>query len=96
MGLEEISSDSGSTLILIALPNVSLFPKAPEDQLDCIKGSYCSFCSEEVWLSRKKRLLILAHDRGHQKILKFCYECGKKHKQDIFGENKRNLEVLNI
>lgn len=45
-------------LFIIAGMPLADFPEHPSDQVDC-KLSTCKYCEKQMWLSRKKRDLII-------------------------------------
>lgn len=64
-------------LIIIACPSYSLYKKSPDDQ-SYSELADCPICKLKMWLSEKKKELILMHTTKGDEIQLICYNCFKK------------------
>ncbi len=80
----------GKDLIIITCPPLSDFKEAPKDQSDCELFD-CPRCKNKMWLSEKKKGLILFSSCIGRDIFLGCYPCAKKYIEenpDIFLEGE--------
>lgn len=80
--------------IVVMGPPLSSYPTAPSDQSKADLHD-CPFCKNKMWLSVKKKKLLIFHSCLGNEIILGCYECIKKFiedNQDVIGEIKK-LEI---
>ncbi|HWW39646.1 MAG TPA: hypothetical protein VNZ46_10060 [Pedobacter sp.] len=81
-------------LIIIACPPYSLYKKAPEDQSHSELVD-CPICKLKMWLSEKKKELILMHTTIGDEIQLICYKCFKKEASEC-PEFFEDSEIIKI
>lgn len=77
-------------LVIITCPPYPEFKEQPEDQSHCELYD-CPKCKENMWLSEKKKGVLMAASCFEKEILLGCYHCIKKIVMDdpsILGESK--------
>lgn len=76
---------------IIMCPPLCDYPEAPNDQPGCELFD-CPKCNNKMWLSEKKRGLLLFSSCANKFIFLACYNCIKeKAKSDpyFFGDHER-------
>lgn len=61
-------------LVVVACPPFHDFPEAPRDQSESTKVD-CPKCNEKMWLSKKKKALLLFNSCLNRDIFLACYHC---------------------
>jgi len=63
-------------LVIVMCPPLSSFPEAPKDQSHC-ELFECPKCKEKMWLSEKKKGVLMFASCVGKHILLGCYDCIK-------------------
>ena len=58
-------------------PPLEDYPEAPKDQSHC-EPFDCPKCKQKMWLSEKKKGIIMLEPHTNNEILLVCYNCLKK------------------
>lgn len=77
--------------VLVACPPLKDFPDAPKDQSECTLTD-CPDCKDKMWLSQKKKGVLLFASLVNKDIFLRCYTCFKKCVQ----ENRSKFSDLTI
>jgi hypothetical protein len=74
-------------LTFIFCAPLSKFPEQPKDySSSCLVD--CPMCKEKMWLSSKKREMILISNKANRKLIMYCFDCFEK-------EFKKHPEWIN-
>ncbi len=68
---------SENDLLVIICPPLSDFPEAPKEHSHCELFD-CPKCKEKMWLSEKKKKVLLIASLMDKQIILACYHCIKK------------------
>lgn len=67
--------------VYIACPPLSEFEEAPKDQPNC-QLTDCPKCKEKMWLSGKKRGVLMFAAVSNRDIYLACYKCFEQYAKD--------------
>jgi len=61
-------------LVVIPCPDLKSFPEQPKDQSKC-ESFPCPECNENMWLSEKKREILIISNTLKKEVILGCYPC---------------------
>jgi hypothetical protein len=81
-------------MAIIMCPPLSDYPEAPNDQPGCELFD-CPICHNKMWLSEKKRGLLLFSSCANKWIFLSCYHCIKEKakSEPSFFENHTRVDI---
>ena len=85
-------------LVVVMCPPLADYQEAPKDQSHC-ELTDCPECNQKMWLSEKKKGLLMFASCLQKEILLSCYRCVKKtFQEDLSGlkEIAKSIEMIKI
>jgi hypothetical protein len=61
-------------IAIVPCPPVKHYAVQPQDQSKCTKEN-CAYCGQEMWLSEKKKIIIMARHLMEKETWVGCYDC---------------------